>query len=60
MRTKNWKPPPTSLYDGRTCIGYLLPDPAGIEAFDHNGRSLGVHPNQAVACAAIARATSTN
>lgn len=43
-----------SVYDGRCLLGTLRPrGKAGVEAFDVNGRSLGVYPDTQAAAAAI-------
>jgi hypothetical protein len=48
-----------SVYDGQTCIGFLLTrGPAGIEAFDADDKSLGIFPNQKSAADAISKAAS--
>jgi hypothetical protein len=49
-----------AVYDGRTCIGFLLPrGKAGIEAFDAEHASLGIYPTvKAAADAICARAAS--
>jgi hypothetical protein len=48
-----------SLYDGRECLGFLLPrGPMGVEAFNANTESLGIYPNQKLAADAISAAAS--
>jgi hypothetical protein len=43
-----------AVYDGRTCIGFLLPrGKIGIEAFDADQHSLGVFPTIKAAVAAF-------
>jgi hypothetical protein len=46
-----------AVYDGRSCIGFLLRHgPAGVEGFDQNNNSLGIHENDDAAAAAVWRA----
>jgi hypothetical protein len=43
-----------SVYDGRTCIGFLLSrGKLGVEAFDRHDRSLGIFPNMKAAAGAV-------
>lgn len=45
-----------SVYDGTTCIGFLLPrGRQGVEAFDCNTRSLGLYPDLKSAADAVSR-----
>jgi hypothetical protein len=46
--------PMLSVYDGRTCIGWIMSrGKAGFEAFDADQRSLGVFATQREAAAAL-------
>jgi hypothetical protein len=46
-----------SVYDGRTYLGAIIPrGKTGHEAFDVEGVSLGLHPDQKAAMAAVAEA----
>jgi hypothetical protein len=48
------KPALLSVYDGRTCLGFVLNrGRSGFEAFDRNGRSFGLFPTTAAAANAI-------
>jgi hypothetical protein len=43
-----------SVYDGRECIGHLmLRGRSGVEAFDSNGHSLGLFPDQQSAAVTV-------
>ena len=43
-----------AVFDGRECIGHLLPrGKAGIEAYDRDDVSLGLFPNQKTAADAV-------
>ena len=43
-----------AVYDGRTCLGFLLPrGKQGVEAFDHDDKSLGIFPTQKSAADAL-------
>jgi len=47
MSGTNGKPPMLSIYDGRTCLGFVIPrGKLGFEALDADQRSLGIFPNQ--------------
>jgi hypothetical protein len=46
-----------TVYDGRDCVGHLIRrGAAGVEAYDINDQSLGVHENDDTAAAAVWRA----
>jgi hypothetical protein len=46
--------PLISVYDGRECVGFILPrGKPGFEAFDRNERSVGLFPTQRAAAAAV-------
>jgi hypothetical protein len=46
------------VYDGREAIGFVLArGRAGFEAFDHEERSLGLHPTAPAAANAVFAAT---
>ena len=42
-----------SVYDGQFLIGYLVSRRRGVEAYDLDSRSLGIHRDQKTAAAAI-------
>jgi hypothetical protein len=43
-----------SVYDGRQCLGHLLPrGKQGVEAFDANDRSLGLFTDAKAAAGAV-------
>jgi hypothetical protein len=43
-----------AVYDGRTCIGFLLKrGKAGVEGYDRDSKSLGIFPSQSEAAGAI-------
>jgi hypothetical protein len=45
-----------AVYDGRSCIGHLLPrGKLGVEAFDRGDKSLGVFPNLKSAADAVSK-----
>jgi hypothetical protein len=54
MNGANTSSPMLSVYDGRTCVGFLLPrGKGGVEASDAHTKSLGLFPSQGAAVAAI-------
>jgi hypothetical protein len=46
-----------SVYDGRTCLGFVLKRANGFEAFDAQERSLGVFSNLKAAADIISKHT---
>jgi hypothetical protein len=54
MKAKAALAPMVSVYDGRQCVGFILPrGKRGFEAFDCDERSLGVFKDQREAADAI-------
>jgi hypothetical protein len=46
-----------AVYAGTTCLGFIYSrGKLGVEAFNTDCRSLGIHPNQKVAADAVALA----
>jgi hypothetical protein len=46
--------PMISVYDGRSCVGFILSrGRAGYEVFNRDERSLGIYPTQREAAAAL-------
>jgi hypothetical protein len=55
-RPSEIKSPLLSVTDGTNCVGFILArGPRGFEAFDRDGKSLGLFPNQSDAVRAIPR-----
>jgi hypothetical protein len=53
-RATNTSPAMLSIYDGRTCVGFILArGKTGFEAFTADQRSLGIYPTQREAAAAL-------
>jgi hypothetical protein len=46
-----------SIYSGQQCLGFVLPrGKTGHEAFDVEGKSLGLYPDQKAAAGAVSAA----
>ena len=45
-----------TVYDGQTCIGFLLKRANSVEAFDADEHSLGIFPDIKTAADAVSRA----